>query len=91
MEFQTLLRIGLGASIGTAAVVHILVIIVLKAYRADIGFARSIKPGIIENAYKRHPNTKSLWLGALVRLCGITKLLAAAFAVVYFVLSGLER
>jgi len=85
-----MLRIALGAVIGAALVFHVVAVAALKLRRVDISVARSIKPGMLENRYRRIPPPRSPVIGVLVTLAGLTKILAVIAAAAFFVLRNLS-
>ena len=86
MYLKHILHIVLASVLGGAFLIHFIVVIALKGHGVDIDFARSIKPGIIENAYRYNTNAHSRLLGVLVRLSGFTRLVFVFAAIAFFLL-----
>ena len=91
MDIQNFLRIALGAAVGLAFVSNLVLYIALKAHKVEINFARSIKPGFVENLYRQTPVMHSPLLGITVRLATLSKILVVVTAIVFFLLRNVGR
>ena len=87
MHYKHILHMVFASVLGGAFLIHFVVVIALKAYGVDIDFARSIKPGIIESAYRANDNAHSHhWLGVLVRLSGVSRVIFVFAAIAFFLM-----
>ena len=90
-NLQNILRISLAATIAAAVVSTLAVYLAFKVHRVDVGLARMVKPGTVENLYRRNPKMRSLLLDIAVRISGWSKILSVLVAVVFVVLRSLGR
>lgn len=89
MDIQNLLKIIIGAAVGLAFVSNLTLYIAFKSHKVEINFARSIKPGFLDNLYRQHPEMHSPLLGIALQLAALSKILVVVAAVAFFVLRGL--
>jgi hypothetical protein len=91
MEIMQVLKVALAASVALAFVSNLVLYIAFKAHKVEVHFARSVKPGYIENLYRQTPAMHMPLLGVTVRLATLSKILVVVSAIAFFVLRGLAQ
>ncbi len=89
MDIQKLLQIVIGAAVGLAFLSNLTLYLAFKAHKVEVNFARSIKPGFLDNIYRQHPEMHAPILGITLQMAALSKILVVVAAAAFFVIRGL--